>query len=81
MSNKEIKGSVVASSGTKQGDYWVGSLEKVLLGESWGSIPHPFVSHTTRCCGSKTDNFLDKNPMLPGVRFNQKNDTEKIGKV
>ena len=44
MSNKDIKGSVVASSGTKQDDYWVGSLEKVLLGESWGSTPHPFVS-------------------------------------
>ena len=44
MSNKDIKGSVVASSGTKQDDYWVGSLEKVSLIGSWGSIPHPFVS-------------------------------------
>ena len=53
MSNKDIKGSVVASSGTKQDDYWVGSLEKVLLGESWGSTPHPFVSIrlTTTSCG------------------------------
>ena len=45
MRNKENKGvAVVAPIGTKRNDYWVGSLEKVSLIGSWGSIRHPFVS-------------------------------------
>ena len=41
MSNKKTKVSVVASSGTKQDDYWDGSLEKALLGASGVRFPNP----------------------------------------
>ena len=53
MSNKKTKVSVVASSGTKRNDYWDGSLEKVLLGESEVRLLNPLflLDLTTTSCG------------------------------